>query len=138
MGEYGPGISMGRGFMMDKDRIKHAFKHQIMAGETENGFVYAPCTQQEAEEYILSAFDNAVYHCQEATASMRAYDRMLQDLAEQLKMEKEEIFLLYMKYRIEESVEPKDYFFEHEIQMEQEREKARLKSQFTVLRRDDE
>ena len=77
MSEYGNGVSMARAFSMDKERIKHALKGELICGETVNGFEYAPASREECEEYIISAFDNAVYWALEMADSGKAVERAL-------------------------------------------------------------
>ena len=61
MGHYGSGLTLGRSCMLDKERIKHALDGEIMIDDTEDGFVYGPGTPEECKEFIISAYDNAVY-----------------------------------------------------------------------------
>lgn len=78
MAEYGPGLTMGRCFSLDKERIKHALNGELMCGENEDGeFEYELATKAECDRYIISAFDNAVYQALSANASGRALDTIL-------------------------------------------------------------
>lgn len=76
MSEYGSGLTFGQCCMMDKERIKHALRGQMMCGETEEGFEYCTASKEQCEEYILSAYDNAVYHALQAMTSARAHERL--------------------------------------------------------------
>ncbi len=64
--------------VMMKEHIKHAFNNQLFDYEDEDGNpIYRPCTKKEAEEYILSAFDDAVYQALNAMHSGRALEYIL-------------------------------------------------------------
>ena len=80
MSEYGSGISFSTARMYDKERIKHAFMGELMCGEDENGFIYAPASKEECEKFILSAYDSAVYCAIQAIASTRATERFAKDV----------------------------------------------------------
>lgn len=77
--EYGSGIKLGTAFEHDKERIKHALKGEIMVGENGHGFIYDKCTKEEADAYILSAFDNAVYQALKLNASARVLESMIEE-----------------------------------------------------------
>ena len=77
MSEYGSGLTFGQTRNMDKERIKHALRGELMRGEDENGFVYATATPKECAAYILSAYDECVYHAKQAMDSGRALERLM-------------------------------------------------------------
>ena len=77
MGEYGSGLTMGKCFNMDKERIKKALDGYLVVGEDKNGFIYEKASQEECREFILRKFDNAVYHCLESMAFGRVYDYIM-------------------------------------------------------------
>lgn len=79
MSEYGSGITFSEARMYDKERIKHAFKGELMCGEDENGFVYAPASKEECERYILQAYDNAVYCAIQAIAGSKSMERLAEE-----------------------------------------------------------
>ncbi len=79
MSEYGSGISFSTARMYDKERIKHAFMGELMCGEDENGFIYAPASKEECEQYILSAYDNAVYDAIQAMAGEKVMKRFAEE-----------------------------------------------------------
>ena len=79
MGQYGSGISMQMAFAYDKERIKKAMEGELLCGEDENGFQYAPAGYEECREFILEAFDNAVYQALTANASGRALEKVAKD-----------------------------------------------------------
>lgn len=56
MSIYGPGLSFEEECNLDKDRMKHALMSspEIMTGEDEDGFIYRPCTREDAEKEVLS------------------------------------------------------------------------------------
>lgn len=109
MSEYGAGLTSGQCFNMDKERIKHALKGELVCGENEDGFIYESASQEECEKYILSAFDNAVFHCKQAHDSGRVHERILKEHTE---LSDEEIFKLYIAYMGEESQKYNDYIYE--------------------------
>lgn len=77
MSKYGNGLTLGKVFNLEKEQIKHALKNELMCGKDENGFVYAPCTREEAEKFILAAYDDAVYQALQLAASGRAMGNLL-------------------------------------------------------------
>ena len=78
MSEYGNGVSMQQAFAYDKERIKKAFQGLIWSGKNEKGeFLYRGGTKEEAEKYILEAFDNAVYWALKLNASAKTQEEML-------------------------------------------------------------
>lgn len=62
--------------------------------KTEKGFEYKKCSRREAEEYILSAFDNAMHQCLMANAAGRALEKVLQKHG--LDPTSHQIFMEYM------------------------------------------
>lgn len=81
--EYGSGIKLGTAFEYDKERIKHALNGEIMVGENEHGFIYDKCSKEEADKYILSAFDNAVYQVLKSNASACVLEKMIEGYKEE-------------------------------------------------------
>lgn len=81
--EYGSGVKLGTAFQYDKERIKHALNGEIMIGEDEHGFIYDKCTKEEADAYILSAFDNAVYQALKLNASACVLEKMIEGYKEE-------------------------------------------------------
>ncbi len=77
MSEYGSGISFARACAYDKERIKEALKGRQMIDEDENGFKYRKASKEECDSFIVSAFDNAVYHAMEAMRSARALEKYM-------------------------------------------------------------
>ena len=130
MGEYGPGLTSGQRFMLDKERIKYALNHQLVCGEDENGFLYEPCTKQESDQYILSTFDNAVYSYEQMNASCKALERLLREYAEKAGETPNAWFSAYMQYIAEESGKS-DYVFEGDEEIAREE----MKSKFRIIRR---
>lgn len=110
MSEYGSGISMMRAFALDKERIKHAFKGELICGESENGFEYAPASKEECEAYILSAYDNAVYYAILNAASGRALERIYHSHVGKLPDMKE--YMTVMEQELLKDDESREYFFE--------------------------
>ena len=79
MSEYGSGLTFGQVCNFDKERIKHALRGELMCGEDENGFVYAPASREECERYILRAYDECVYQALQSMDSGRALDRLMKN-----------------------------------------------------------
>lgn len=77
MSEYGSGISFAKACAYDKERIKEALKGRLLCGEDENGFIYEEAPREECEKFIISAFDNVVYHARKSMASGRAMEALL-------------------------------------------------------------
>lgn len=102
MSQYGSGITLGQAFNMDKEIIKHALRGELVCGEDENGFKYIKNTKEACEEYILSAFDNAVRHALKANTALRA----LEKTAGSVDFEK------YIKTEAEEEAKYNDYVYE--------------------------
>lgn len=79
MGKYGPGLTMGQIFNLDKERIKHALMGELLYTEAEDGMtIYRPASKEECREFILRKFDNAVYQCLEQMKFGRVYDRIIE------------------------------------------------------------
>ena len=75
MGEYGSGVSLIQAFNYDKERLLKALDGQLMCGETEDGFEYAEATSEECRAFIISVFDNAVYHALQGYQSGRVLEK---------------------------------------------------------------
>ena len=96
--EYGNGITMAQAFAYDRERIQHALKGELMSGENEQGFKYAPADEKLCKEFILRAFDQAAYLAIDANRTGVAIERIcskkginisLQEfMAEKLKIER--------------------------------------------------
>ena len=102
MSEYGPGLTLGQAFNLDKERIKHALRGELVCGEDENGFKYIKNTKEACEEYILSAFDNAVHHALKANTAARALEKIAGEVD----------FKKYMEAEAEEEAKYNDYVYE--------------------------
>lgn len=77
MGEYGSGVSLVQAFNYDKERLIKALDGQLLAGETEKGFIYADAPEEECRDFIISVFDNAVYHALNGYSSGRIYEKVM-------------------------------------------------------------
>ncbi len=115
MSEYGSGITMAKAFSYDKERIKKALAGQILAGETEDGFIYELATKEECDKYILSAFDNAVYHCREALASGRAMEAYLKSKGINIDIKE---FLFFREAENKKDYESNEYIYENDTEEE--------------------
>ena len=71
-------MTQGQMFNEVKEKIKHALNGEMFYAENENGIIYRPASKEECNDYILKAFDMAVYHCLEANAFGRVYDYLLE------------------------------------------------------------
>ena len=74
--KYGNGISLAKSFMLDKERIKHAFNGELVCGENEDGFTYIHANKEMCDKFILECFENAVHMALTANASARALERI--------------------------------------------------------------
>ena len=79
MSEYGSGLTFGQVCNCNKERIKHALRGELMCGEGENGFIYAPASREECERYILRAYDECVYQALQSMDSGRAVDQLMKN-----------------------------------------------------------
>lgn len=84
----------------------------MYAGESENGFEYSAAPKEECEAFILHAFDNAVFQCEQALTSGRVQERILRDKGSK----SEDIMKDYIKYMSEESLKFNDYIYEEDIE----------------------
>ena len=113
MSEYGSGLTLGQCCNYDKERIKHAFKGELMIGEDENGFVYEPAYREECEAYILSAYDDLYYQAKQLADSVRAMDRLAEKYMEG---GFQSHFREYMNIMAEEYSRFDDYVYEDEYE----------------------
>lgn len=111
--KYGNGISAGQAFKYDKERIKHALKGEVFAGEDENGFIYKTAQKEVCDREILELFDGAVYQCMKALASGRALERVAK---EKMHTSGKDFIQKYMKYEAEENLKDTDYGYEPDIE----------------------
>jgi len=112
MGEYGNGVSFARAEMLDKERIKHALNGELIVGECEEGFMYGHFPKEDCDAYILSAFDNAVYHALQSMQSSRAVDRILEEKGIAIPMVKYMQYVEEIKYN--DNISDDRYVFESE------------------------
>lgn len=77
MSEYGPGMTIGGAGELDKERVRHALDGELICGESERGFGYAPAPKEECDAYILSVVDKWVYQAKELADSGRAVERVM-------------------------------------------------------------
>ncbi|MBP5718027.1 MAG: hypothetical protein J6X53_03490, partial [Abditibacteriota bacterium] len=66
-------------FSMDRERISHALRGELMCGEDENGFLYRKATPEECSLCILNAYDNCAYRALELAAGGRAMERIMKE-----------------------------------------------------------
>ena len=79
MGEYGSGLSMGTCAEYDKERVRHALAGELICGETEeDGFMYAPASKAECDEYILGVVDEWYFQAKKLADAARATERIMQ------------------------------------------------------------
>lgn len=112
MSEYGSGLTLGQCCNYDKERIKHAFKGELMIGEDENGFVYEPASREECEAYILRAYDNLYYQAKQLADSGRAMDRLA---GKYMKGGFQKHFREYVNIMSQEHCRYNDYVYEYEL-----------------------
>ena len=97
MAEYGNGISMRQAFELDRDRVIHALHGQLACDIDANGIAYYDADPEECEEYILHAFDNAVYEALNMALSARALEKIAEE--EDIDFTRTELFNRYMYYK---------------------------------------
>ena len=78
MSEYGCN-SLTESFNNDKERIIKALEGELLAGENENGFIYEKASAADCKQYILEAFDNAVFHALRGYASGKALEEIIKE-----------------------------------------------------------
>lgn len=76
MSEYGSGVSLTQAFNYDKERLLQALDGKLICGETEEGFVYAEATPAECRDFIITVFDNAVYHALQGYRSGKIMEKV--------------------------------------------------------------
>jgi len=77
MGRYGNGISFKEACVFDREQIVKALDLQVVSGEDEKGFIYCPCTKEDADKTILDLYDNIVYQARQTMAVGRAHEKYL-------------------------------------------------------------
>lgn len=77
MSMYGAGLSFGEAANLSKMQIKHALEGEKCVGEDENGFIWASCSEDEANDEILAIFDECVHQVIEAMHDGRALEKMV-------------------------------------------------------------
>lgn len=112
MSEYCSGLTFGQCCMMDKERIKHALKGELMTDEDDSGFIYSKASREECERYILSAYDNVVFHAKDAMDTGRALERLMESKG--LKIGETITMSEFMRFSNEARTEYDDYVYEHE------------------------
>lgn len=107
MGEYAGSITFGRSCNLDKERIKMALKGKLVCGENEGGFLYADASREECEQFILSAYDNVVYHALQVQDAGRAVERWMREQGIRIPLQ------VYIQYAEEERKRFDDYIYEN-------------------------
>ena len=108
--KYASGLSFGKVCSMDKERIKEALRGRIMAGGNEAGFIYKDATKEEAEEEILSIYDECVYQALVALHSVRALGKVAKDHG----FTDNDITEYF--HALKETIEPLNYKFENDTE----------------------
>lgn len=75
MGEYGSGVSLIQAFNYDKERLLKALDGQLLCGESGYGFMYGDASPEDCREFIISVFDNAVYHALKGYGSGKTLEK---------------------------------------------------------------
>jgi len=97
MSEYGCGVSLVQAFNYDKERLLKALDGQLMCGETEEGFEYCDAPEDECRAFIISVFDNAVYHALQGYQSGKCLEQVMS--ANGLDIKDNQLFIDYMHFR---------------------------------------
>ena len=100
------GKTLDKTLMEKKEMIRHAMNGELPQGEDENGTIFRSASREECMQYILAAYDNAVYHCLESNKFGKVYDRILEKNG--IKLTMKEIVLL----KADEDAKKTDYEFE--------------------------
>jgi hypothetical protein len=100
MSEYGSGVTLVQAFNYDKERLLKALEGQLICGETEHGFKYEDATEEECRDFIISVFDNAVYHALKGYQSGRVLEKVM--YSNGLDYTSGQIFKDYMHYLSED------------------------------------
>lgn len=103
MSEYGSGVSLVQAFNYDKERLLNALNGKLICGETEDGFIYCDAPEKECRDFIISVFDNAVYHALQGYQSGRVYERVMD--ANGFKIGDGQIFKDYMHFKTMDDLE---------------------------------
>jgi len=103
MSEYGCGVSLVRAFNYDKERLLKALDGKLMCGETEDGFEYCDAPEEECRAFIISVFDNAVYHALQGYQSGRVMEKVMNSNG--LNSTDNQIFKDYLHYKTEDDLE---------------------------------
>ena len=78
MSEYGSGLTIGMEAELDKERIKHALKGELVVDQNEEGFVFAAVSNvDDCRKDIIYRFEKYVHKAQEGMAAARAYENIL-------------------------------------------------------------
>lgn len=110
MSEYGCGVSLVQAFNYDKERLLKALEGQLLCGENEEGFIYADATEEECRDFIISVFDNAVYHALQGYTTGRVLERAAE--ANGVDTKSGQFFQDYLHFRqkeVEEETEEYNY-----------------------------
>ena len=110
MSEYASGLTFGQTRNLDKERIRHALRGELVCGEDENGFIYAEANREDCERFILSAYDDCVYQAKQAMDSGRALERLLKSKGVEIGV----TYTLaeYMAFLEKATLESDDYLYE--------------------------
>ena len=108
MAEYGSGVRMMEALAFDKERIMEAKHGRLVVGEDDQGFIYEECSQEEAQNYILDAFDNLVFQLVNTNSANKAYSRVMKDA--NLRIDYNRFFIYLEQERMEALVYGKYHF----------------------------
>ena len=106
MGEYGSGVSLTQSFNYDKERLLKALDGQLVCGESEYGFMYGDASPEDCREFIISVFDNAVFHALQGYGSGRALEKAAE--ANGIDIKSGQFFKDYMHFRVTDPIKGKE------------------------------
>lgn len=106
MGEYGSGVSLIQAFNYDKERLLKALDGQLVCGESEYGFMYGDASPEDCREFIISVFDNAVYHALQGYGSGRALEKAAE--VNGIDIKSGQFFKDYMHFRVTDPIKGKE------------------------------
>ena len=127
MAEYGSGVRMMEALAFDKERIKEAMNGRLMIGEDDQGFIYDDCSKEEAQNYILDAYDNLVFQLVNANSANKAYSRVIKDA--NLRIDYSRFFIYLEQERMEALVYGKYHFGNYEKDTNKNREEKEMEDE---------
>lgn len=110
---YGSGISFEGACKLDKERIRKAFENKTIIDWDEDGNpICEDVSPEQAQEEIISIFDNCVYQGVEALRTGRVLEQMLKDATGKVADQK-----TFMKLYMEDSAKGGEYEYDGDVDL---------------------